>query len=130
MSCARNGILVALEKRAMITDQLADWLIKEPHCMDGNPLKEKAYKITIEYFAEKIEESKIRKGSYNNRMTIELVNLIDCYNEADQDEKHEYAKKIAYYVLQTQENWLKIIPDEVKESAFEIIAEYLKKQSS
>ena len=130
MSQARNGILTALEKRAMANDQIADWLIKDPHCMDNNPLKEKVYKIVLEYFADKIEESKRGDGSYNNRMTIELFNLIDCYEEADEEKKQEYAKEIAYFMLQTQENWLKIIPDEIKEVTFNIIAEYLEKQSS
>ena len=131
MSKARDGIIIALEKRARANDQIADWLINYPQCMDNNPLKKKAYRIALEYFREKIEESKARGDEcYNNRLTIELRILIECYEEIDEEHKNEYAKKIAYYVLQTQENYLKLIPDGIKAIAFDIIAEYLKKQSS
>ena len=118
-----------MEKRARANDQVAAYVIGNPQCLEGNPIKDKAYKITLDYFIEKIEESESAgKASYNARPTIELLNLIDCHNECSGENKKEYAKKIAYFVLQTQENWLKIIPDEIKEKAFEIIAEYLEQQ--
>ena len=129
MSSARKGVLVALEKRARANDQVASCLIEDPHCLDGNPVKDKAYSIAFDYFTEKIVESEAAENaSYHCRTTIELVNLIDSYNECNKENKDEYARKIAYYVLQTQENWLKIIPDEIKEAAFQVIAEYLEKQ--
>jgi len=126
---SRTRIITALEKRARVNDQLVDYLLEDPHCLDRDPQKDKAYKVALEYFVEKQEESKENSGaSYDNRLAIDLGVLIDCYQDGNASSKKEYALKIARYMHQNQENWLKRIPDELKDVAFQIIIEYLQQQ--
>lgn len=129
----RKGILTAMEKIARLNDQMADYLIMDPHCLDGNPLKDKAYEIVLGYFAEKQKEGRATGDVfYNKKVTMDLEVLLDCYDEAEGEKKQEYASKIAGYVQQTPENWLRIIPNEYQARAFSIICSYLelKRRSS
>lgn len=126
----KKGITAKLEKYTRIGSEIATYLIDNPHCLDGDSQKDRAYQVAIQYFTDKQEESKSTGAeSYNWAEATRLGVLINCHVDGNDKIKTEYAKKIAKYILETAVYWLKLIPDEVKNDAFRIVIEYLERQS-
>lgn len=126
----KEGITAKLDKYTRIGSEIATYLIKNPHCLDGDSQKDRAYQIAIQYFTDKQEKCKsIGNESYNWAEATRLGVLIDCHVDGEQKVKTEYAIKIANYLLETTEYWLKLIPDETKDVAFQIVIQYLEQQS-
>lgn len=127
----REGITAKLEKYTRIGSEIATYLIKNPHCLDGDSQKDRAYQVAIQYFTDKQDLSEsIGKESYNWAEATRLGVLIDCYMDGEGKVKTEYAIKIAQYILETTEYRLKLIPEETKDTAFDIIIQYLEQQRS
>lgn len=125
----KEGIIAKLEKHTRIGAEIATYLIENTHCLDGDPQKDRAYQVAIQYFTDKQEDSKSTgRESYNWAEATRLGVLIDCYMDGDEEVKIQYAKKITKYILETASHWLKLIPDETKEVAFRIVMQYLEQQ--
>lgn len=125
-----EGIREKLHKRHLLDSEIATYIIEDPHCLDGDTQKEEAYRIALDYFNEKQKKSESSgKDSPNTASAIQLQVLIDCYEEQKGgSEETECARKIAQHVLQINKYFMRFIPDETKDTAFQIIKNYLEEQ--
>ena len=118
-----------LNKRRQLDSELITLLLNNPNCLDGDLQKKEAYQVAVDYFVVKEEESQSTvKGNPALSGAIKLTLLIDCYAHAAQNDRQEYARKIASFLLQTPVNWLKPIPEETRDVAFDIVMQYLETQ--
>lgn len=126
----KEHITSMLQERMLNSAEIAASLIEYPNCMEGDSRKEEAHKVAIQYFTEKQRCSKTVRDvySYNNRGTLELAVLLDCYEESQGEKKLEYARKIARNLIDTQEYFLMRVSDEIKGPAFQIAIQYLEEQ--
>ena len=126
-----NEMKAKIREIKRLQREVTRWLIDNP-CLDDNPQKEEMYRLAIDYYKTKREKCKNHgSASYNGAMSINLAVLIECYQQEEGSTKQEYARKIARYMLdETTNYWLRLIPDETKEAAFQIIIEYLEQQMS
>ena len=125
----KEGVRQKLYKIQRLKEEIAACLIDDPHCLDGDSQKAEAYQIARKYFSDKMEATQNRgNDSHNWCETIKLGVLLDGYADGSAKEKQEYAKKIARYLLQTSKNWLELIPDDTKNTAFQIVTQYLEAQ--
>ena len=121
----KEGITRKLQTMQELDSEIATALIENPHCLDGDSQKEKAYRIAISHFEEKQKGCKV-KNPDGYILSMRLQKLISEYvNEEDITNQIVYAREIALYVLQSTEDWLKLIPDTTKDIAFQIIFQYL-----
>ena len=127
----REGIAAKLEKYTLISSEIATYLIENPHCLDGDTRKAMAYQIAIQYFSDKQELSaSLGHESYNWPEAIKMGLLIDCHSDGDDKVKEEYTIKMAKQLLETTPHWLRMIPDEISDTAFKIVIQYLEQQKS
>lgn len=127
----KERIARMLCNRKLLDCQIAAAIIDNPHCYDGDPQKKEVYRITIHHFIEKQSMSEAndeeKMGQY---ISPDLPSLIRCYNEEiESDKKHEIAREIALYVLHVSDCLIRLIPNQVKNTAFKIIIEYLEEMS-
>jgi len=124
-----EGIKQKLYKRHLLDNEIATCLINDLHCLDGDPQRDIGYQVAIQCFLDKQEECKSTGDEACNwAETIRLGTLIDGYMESEGKTKQGYTKKIAIYLLETKEMWLKLIPNETKDIAFRIVNDYLEQQ--
>lgn len=126
----KEHITERLEERKLNSAEIAASLIDYPDCMEGDSRKEEVYQVAIQYFIEKQKCSRTVREvySYNNRGTLELAVLLDCYEAYEGEKKLEYARKIARNLIDTQEYFLMRVSDEIKGPAFKIAIQYLEEQ--
>ena len=60
----RDGIREKLNKRRLLDSEIALCVLENPHCLDGDPQKEQAYRIAIEHFIGKQNQT-IQTKKYN-----------------------------------------------------------------
>ena len=126
----KEHITAMLQERKSNSAEIAESLIEYPNSMEGDSRKEEVYQVAIQYFIEKHKCSRtVREvDSYNNRGTLELAVLLDCYEAYEGEKKLEYARKIARNLIDTQEYFLMRVSDEIKGPAFQIAIQYLEEQ--
>lgn len=124
-----NEMRTKVRKMKQLEREITSWLLDNP-CLDDDPQKEEMYRLAICYYKTKREKCQSdANASYNGIMSMRLEVLVDSYNDAEESSKQEYARKIARYLLdETTNYWLRRIPDEIREEAFQIIIEYLEQQ--
>lgn len=128
---ATEGITRKLRQRYLVDSEITTLIIENPHCLDGDSQKDGAYRIAIYYYLEKKKASEItsKDGNTGYIVSKKLQDLINSYvNEHEAFKQTEYARQIALYILQKNENWLKLIPKGTKDIAFQIIFKYLEEQ--
>lgn len=125
---ASKHLLSYMEEVKRATENMIRCLLENPSCLDGNPKKEEAYQMALEYFKSKQEKSKSTNPSYAKAYAIQLRNLIDSYYQAEEGNKNDYAVQLAIKLLNTVKFWLRLIPDQLKDEAFQIIFKYLEEQ--
>ena len=131
MSIKGKGIAKMLDQRQQLDHDIASTLIENPHCLDGDLQKERAYRVAIFHFVEKQQGSEVGKSNEPRGYIVskKLQKLLSQYvNTHVESEQQEYARRIATYVLEANEKWLKLIPDATKDVAFQIIRQYLETQ--
>ena len=126
----KEHITAMLQERKLNSAEIAASLIEYPNSMEGDSRKEEVYQVAIQYFIEKQKCSRTVREvySYNNRGTLELAVLLDCYEAYEGEKKLEYARKIARNLIDTQEYFLMRVSDEIKGPAFKIAIQYLEEQ--
>ena len=125
----RKLLLTYMREADLATENMVKCLLENPSCLDGDPKKEEAYRRALVYFKTKQEKSKSTENeSYAKALANRLESFIDSYYHAEGDNKKQYARQIAFKILGTIKFWLRRIPDQVKDEAFQIVFEYLQEQ--
>ena len=120
--------LRSLEEVERSTERMIERLLKNPSCVD-NSEKEDAYNITLEYFKRKQKKTKSEdEGSLEKAIVIKFEMMLENYTYAPRKLEAEHARKVALYVVQTNEVLLKDVPQDLKDEAFQIIFRYLEMQ--
>ena len=113
-----------------LQEDIVGMLIDNP-CLDGNSKKKELYQQAINYYENKRRKVQADgKFMYNGANTTKLSVLIKGYHESQENGKQEYARKIARFMLEMTNFWLKMISEEVREDAFQIIINYLEEQKN
>jgi len=125
----KERIYEKLKQKRQLESEVVTLLLTDPNCLKGKLLNEEAYQVAIDYFVEKEERGQATaEANPAGADAIKLGVLIDCYTDANKSGKLEYARKIALFLQQTPTKWLKQIPEETKDIAFDIVMQYLESQ--
>lgn len=105
--------------------QIADLMIENPHCLDGNPRKGEVIQMLVVHLEAKKERcSSVRNGNANGRNAIMFAMMLEDLDEAPQELKREFACKIAKKVCNAGMAELEYLPEDIKNRIFIVAIQY------
>ena len=133
MSVEVEQIVSKLEKVNRANKELISCLIDDFCCLDAFPhraLKKQVYKYAIAYFEGKYIESKGNmKKVPNDRCSILLQIAIEDWQAAKGDAERIAVAKMARTIFDSSIQELRVVPDDIRVTAFKIVRSFLTEMS-
>ena len=133
MSVEVEQIVSKLEKVNRANKERISCLIDDFCCLDAFPhraLKKQVYKYAIAYFEGKYIESKGNmKKVPNDRCSILLQIAIEDWQAAKGDAERIAVAKMARTIFDSSIQELRVVPDDIRVTAFKIVRSFLTEMS-
>lgn len=134
MSGKADKVVSKLQKVNRANEELVSCLIEDPTCLDDikyRNAKKEVYKYAIAYFESKYIESTsyYNKKMPNSRISILLHVSIDDWKASSGEAEDKAATKMTRQVFDASIEELRLVPDDIRATAFKIIRNFLTEKS-